>query len=213
MNHTIFDYEQRSPEWFAIRCGVLTGSAASDMMATIKTGEAAARADLRFNLAIEQLTGDPVEQPDLSKVAAVQRGVQMEPLARMRFEEDTGLIVRETGFIKADDELMGCSLDGDIGDMDSILEIKCPNKRTHYGYLMGGKLPTQYRWQVAHNLLVTGAKGVHFYSFDDRMPRGLDTFHIYVPAEDLPLEEYHLAARQFMSEVDTLVAQMKERIK
>ena len=40
MNFTIIDAEQRSHEWFAARCGRLTGSRAADMLATIKKGEA-----------------------------------------------------------------------------------------------------------------------------------------------------------------------------
>jgi len=35
--------EQRVPEWYAARLGKLTGSVAGDMLARIKTGEAAAR--------------------------------------------------------------------------------------------------------------------------------------------------------------------------
>ena len=42
--------EQRSPEWFTVRAGKLTGSAAKDMLAEIKSGEAAARRDLRYKL-------------------------------------------------------------------------------------------------------------------------------------------------------------------
>ena len=40
---TIIDAEQRSELWFTARLGRLTGSRAADMLATIKSGEAAAR--------------------------------------------------------------------------------------------------------------------------------------------------------------------------
>ena len=43
MRFAIINADQRSPEWFRARSGRLTGSRAADMLATIKTGEAAAR--------------------------------------------------------------------------------------------------------------------------------------------------------------------------
>jgi len=50
MAFTVIDAPQRSAEWFAARAGRLTGSVAADMLATIKSGEAAARRDLRTRL-------------------------------------------------------------------------------------------------------------------------------------------------------------------
>jgi len=62
MSFTIIDAPQRSPEWYAARCGRLTGSAAGDMLARLKgNGEAAARRDLRMRLVLEILTGLPQE--------------------------------------------------------------------------------------------------------------------------------------------------------
>ena len=56
-NFTIVEAEQRTPAWFAARAGRLTASRAKDMLAAIKTGEAAARRDLRIQLVVERLTG------------------------------------------------------------------------------------------------------------------------------------------------------------
>ena len=61
MSFSIVNAPQRSPEWFAARAGRLTGSMAGDMLATIKSGEAAARRDYRLQLALERLTGN-IEQ-------------------------------------------------------------------------------------------------------------------------------------------------------
>lgn len=212
MNYTIHDCEQRSPEWFAVRTGVLTGTAAADMMATIKSGEAAARKNLRCRLALELLTKAP-EIKDLSGIAAVQRGVELEPKARDRFEAEQLTSVRQTGFVRHNELLAGASLDGDLDNMSEILEIKCPNSATHWAYIEAGVLPRDYLWQVTHACWLTAAKWVNFVSFDDRFPPGLDYWHLRVPAKDLPLAEYDKAIRAFLREVDEMHQSMKARIK
>lgn len=203
--------EQRSPEWFAARLGRLTGSVAADMMAEIKSGEAAARRDLRLSLALELLTGRQADKPDLSRVEHVQHGVEMEPLARMAFESDTGLLVQESGFLAANEVLAGCSLDGHIGEWDEIFEVKCPKSATHLSYIDRGVLPAQYRPQVMHNLWITGARGAHFYSYDDRLPGKLSRFHVYTKATDLPLDEYIAKALTFINEVEELRLNLEKR--
>jgi hypothetical protein len=62
VSFTVVMAEQRSPEWFAARLGRLTGSRAADMLATIKSGEAAARRDLRVQLVVERLTSTLQEE-------------------------------------------------------------------------------------------------------------------------------------------------------
>lgn len=200
--------EQRSPEWFAARCGVLTGSNAGDMMATIKSGEAAARRDLRYRLAIERLTGE-VEEVDLSNVAAVQRGIEKEPLARMRIEENLGVDVRQTGFCRHNEIAVGVSLDGDIEDFAETFEIKCPKTATHIATIERGTIPSTYLWQVTAGVWLTGAKATNFISFDDRLPSNLEFFHVRVPAKDLPLEEFERGLIKFLSEVDDLTESLR----
>lgn len=201
LTFTEITHPQRSPEWFAARAGRLTGSAASAMTAEIKSGEAAARRDLRVKLALEQLTGQPIEDEDLSKNVHVQRGVELEPFARMALEARLGAVIRETGFLSVNEMLMGCSLDGDMGNFEEVVEIKCPKPAIHIGYLTDGRIPRNYLWQCAHNVLVTGAKGCHFFSYCEGLPGSLGEFHVYAKAEDLPIAEYFDKAQQFLNEV------------
>src|SRR5690348_5803085 len=129
MNFTIIDAEQRSPAWFAARLGRLTGSRAADMLATIKSGEAAARRDLRLQLVCERLTGAAQEDPFVN--AAMLRGIECEPLAFAAYEARTGLLAQRTGFLAHTSIMAGCSLDGHIGQFDGLLEVKCPKSATH----------------------------------------------------------------------------------
>jgi len=208
MNPIIIECEQRTPEWFAARAGRLTGSVAADILAKLKSGgEPAARRDLRVQLAVERLTGTPMESGFVS--TAMQWGIDSEPRARARYEAESGNIVRQTGFVTRKDLLVGCSLDGDVRGFEGILEIKCPKSATHVSYLKERELPSDYRAQVMHNMWVTGAQWCDFVSFDDRMPPGLDYWCIRVPRDEAVIAAYESEVRRFLTEVDSEVGQLR----
>lgn len=198
---TIIDADQRSAAWFAARCGRLTGSRASDMLATIQKGEAAGRRDLRAQLVVERLTGRPQEDSYVN--AVMQHGIDTEPLAFAAYEALTGHVARRTGFLAHTELPVGCSLDGDVDDFTGIVELKCPKSATHLSYLRsGGDLPANHRPQVLHNLWVTGAQWCDFVSFDNRFPPELQLFHVRVEASAFDLMTYERAVKAFLAEVD-----------
>lgn len=200
MKFTIITAEQRSPEWYAARAGRLTGSRACDMLAKIKTGEAAARRDLRLQLVCERLTSLPQEDGYVSK--DMQRGIDMEPVAFAEYEAETGLIVRRSGFIQADDLMAGCSLDGDVDGMKGIVELKCPKSATHLKYLRSGQAAPEHLPQITHNLWITGAQWCDFVSYDDRFPLHLQLFRVRVYRKDVDIDAYAAAALIFLEEVE-----------
>jgi hypothetical protein len=191
--------DQRTPEWHAARLGKLTGSVAADMLATVKTkgAEAAARRDLRLRLVCERLTGASAESDFVSK--DMQRGIDLEPVARAAYEAATGAIVKPVGFVAHDELEAGCSPDGLV--RGGIVEIKCPKPAIHLGYIRGRALPADYRAQVTHNLWITGAGFCDFVSYNDRFPPPLHLFRVRVPREAVDLAAYELAARLFLDEV------------
>jgi putative phage-type endonuclease len=193
--------EQRTPEWFAARLGRLTGSRAADMLATIKSGEAAARRDLRMQLVCERLTQTVQEDGFVS--AAMQRGTDCEPLAFAAYEAETGQMVQRSGFLAHDTLPIGCSLDGHLEDFIGILECKCPKSATHLRYLKAGVVPADYLPQITHNLWVTGAQWCDFVSFDDRFPAALSFFRVRVNRDEKAIAEYAAKALAFLAEVET----------
>jgi predicted phage-related endonuclease len=203
MNFIEITAEQRSPEWFLARAGRLTGSRAADVLARIKTGEAAARRDYRMQLLTERLTGTPQEDGYVN--IHMQRGIDCEPLARATYEAQTGNVVRQTGFLMHKDHMAGCSLDGDVDGFEGILELKCPKSASHLKYLREKKLPAEHLAQVTHNLWLSGAKWLEFASWDDRFPAHLQFFLVRVYAKDLDLEGYEREALKFLGEVDAEV--------
>ena len=197
---------QLSPEWFACRAGKFTASHAHEMLATIKSGEAAARRDLRLTLAVERLTGRPSDPGFCSP--EMQRGIELEPLAIAAYETRTGNLATPVGFCEHDDLAAGCSPDGLVGE-DGSVSVKCPKSATHLGYLKAQTVPSDYLAQMRHELWITGRQWVDFVSFDDRMPDGLQLWMQRVHRVEADIAAYELLARAFLREIDTEVAAIR----
>ncbi len=191
---------QRDAGWHAARLGRLTGSVAADMLATIKTGEAAARRDLRLRLVCERLTGQPQEDGYVSP--AMARGIEKEDDAFAAYEALTGRFASPVGFLAHDSLMAGCSPDGQIDNWAGILELKCPKSSTHLGYLRAKAVPSTYRPQIIHNLWITGAAYCDFLSFDDRFPTELQVFYARVERNETEIAAYEVKALAFLAEVD-----------
>jgi hypothetical protein len=191
---------QGSPEWLAARAGRVTGSRAKDVLASIKSGEAAARRDYRIELVTERLTGQPLDEGFVSK--EMQRGTDLEPEAFAAYEAETGVLVRRTGFIELDNLMVGCSLDGDVDNLTGLIEIKCPKMATHYRYLSNPNAPSEHRAQMLHNVWVTGAAWCDFVSYDPRFPEGLRLVIRRVTFTPEEIAAYADAVTAFLAEVD-----------
>jgi putative phage-type endonuclease len=193
--------EQRSPEWFEARLGRITGSMAKCVWEKKKDGKPTAKwRDYQDQLVAETLTG--ISADDVYVTFDMQRGVDLEPIARRAVAKHLGVSIRETGFLAHKTMRIGSSLDGDIDDFDAVVEIKCPKTTTHLSYIEAGALPEDYAGQVLHNLYVSGAKVMYFASFDDRLPPHLQLFVHKVRAQDMPLQEYEQDLLKFLGELD-----------
>lgn len=200
----IIDAPQRSAEWFAARLGRVTGSRAADVLATIKSGEAADRRNYRVELVLERLTGQPADADGFT-TADMQRGIELEPEARAAYEAQTGLLVTQTGFLAHRELQAGCSLDGHVGDFEGLVEIKCPRSANHLDALRAGGVPAKYLPQITHNLWVTGAQWCDFVSYDPRFPEPLRLHIARVTREDVDIAAYEGKVRAFLAEVDAEV--------
>jgi hypothetical protein len=93
------------------------------------------------------------------------------------------------------------SPDGLTSD-NGMIEIKCPKRSTHWYYLMNGKLPSEYRFQVQGQLFVTKLDYCDFISFYPN----LKPFIVRV-YPDLEL------FKKFEVELDLLIITVQEYIK
>jgi putative phage-type endonuclease len=156
---------QGTPEWHAVRAGKATASRISDIMAVIKSGEAAVRKNYRAELVCQRMTGI-VEAGYVSP--EMQWGTDHESDARHAYAYPRGLTVTPVGFVDHPDIAMsGASPDGLVGD-DGLVEIKCPNTATHIETLLGKAVPQKYGQQIQWQLACTGRLWCDFVSFDPR---------------------------------------------
>lgn len=203
----IVQCEQRSPEWLKARLGKLTASRASDMTATIQKGEAAARKNLRTQLVLERLTGVSQESGFVNQ--AMQQGVEREPDALLWYEAETGQLVQRTGFIEHDTLAAGASLDGHVGELEGVVECKCPIASTHLEFLETGKIPGAYLDQITHQLWITGAAWCDYVSFHPDFPEGLRLKILRVQRDERAIAAYAEKAAAFLAEVDQKVATLR----
>lgn len=85
---------QETESWMLDRAGCFTASRASDLMAKTKSGPSASRTNLLALLAVERLTGFPVEG---YRNAAMDRGISLEAEARDAYSFEVGEAVEECG--------------------------------------------------------------------------------------------------------------------
>lgn len=199
--YIVSPHAQGTDEWKLDRLGKATGSAIAAIFATVKTGEAAARADYRMDLVLERITGN-VQGIDFT-TKDMEWGTAQEPYSRMAYEMATELMVQESGFVYLPNVAAGCSVDGFIHDNGrfGIWESKSPKSKTHLSYLMGNKLPSLYVPQVEHNLWITGATFCDFVSFDPRMPEPLQLFITRYERDEARIRAHEAAVMQFLMEV------------
>lgn len=161
------DVEQNTLAWLALHVGIPTASGFDNLLTSkfeLRDGEMP-RTYLYKKLA-EAWRGQPlVELNNFS----VEQGLIVEDEARPFFALETGLKVRQVGFISTDDGTCGCSPDGLIGD-DSGLEIKSPSAHVHCKYVLEGKLPKEYAAQVYGSMFVTGRPKWVFMSYRRKFP-------------------------------------------
>ena len=209
--HTV---AQRSPEWFALRCGRVSGSQAQHLLTALKSKtESAGRRDLRMLLAQERLSGLPDDGPTFVN-ADMQRGIDMEPEALVALEM-TGVLpgsIRPVGYLTHDTLQAGYSPDGAAGPgFDTLVEVKCPRMSTHLAMFDAiGTVPDRYLGQLTHALWLTGASAIHFGSYCPSFTRA-PLFHVEVTRAMVDLDAYDTLLRTFLDEVDTLVARLDQQ--
>lgn len=203
------DFPQGSQEWLASRAGKVTASRVADVMAKIKTGEAAARRDYKAQIVAEILTGVPQESGFTN--AEIQWGTEQEPFARAVYELAALETVTQVGLVLHPTiDRAAASPDGLVDDQ-GLVEIKCPKTATHLTYLIDGVVPSKYQPQMLWQMACTEAKWCDFISFDPRLPADLQLFVVRFPRDDKRIAEMEAEVNAFLAEVDTILAKLRER--
>ena len=147
--------EQRTPEWFAIRKGRITGSSVGAILglSPFSSPDAVMRRMVReYHNAPSEFEGN----------IATDYGTRNEEGAKREYELETGKIVVESGFHTFEDWL-GASPDGFVDD--GLIEIKCPFGLRNGGEFKTAKEQPHYWAQMQIQMFVTKTKWCDFYQW------------------------------------------------
>lgn len=152
----ILHLNQHGKDWHQWRQGGIGGSDASAITgdSPFVSPELLARSKREGNTKV------------IKENARMKRGKKLEPLARIKYQDITGIRVRPVCVVHSEHEWLMASLDGLSEDHQIILEIKCPSPHTHETALLG-EVPHYYIPQVQHQLMVTGCPQLHYFSYTD----------------------------------------------
>jgi len=199
------DLKQGTDEWRQARLGKVTASRISDVMAKTKSGWGASRGNYLAELVAERLTGTPTEG---FKSAAMEWGNANENDARDLYQFMKGMDVVNVGMIPhptiAD---AGASPDGLVGD-EGLIEIKCPQTKTHIDTLLSESVPQRYVYQMQWQMACTSRKWCDFMSFDPRLPAEMQMFLTRVPRDDGMIRDLEREIPLFLKEVSQTVEKL-----
>lgn len=157
MGLEIFNVEQGSEEWLALRVGVITASAAYGL------NYKSMRETYKNKLIAERLTEEPIR---IFTNEAMQWGIDKEDEARERYIAETGNTVEQVGFGKVS-KWVGCSPDGLVGDK-GMIEIKCPTTHNYVAQCLNGP-KKEYIQQMQFQMWIFDREWNDFVLFDPRV--------------------------------------------
>jgi len=190
--------KQGTDEWHNARLAKVTASRLSAVMAKTKSGYSATRKNYMMELICQKLSG---QREESYTNTAMQRGNDLEPIARGAYEADKGVFVDEVGLILHPAEIdFAASPDGLVGN-DGLVEIKCPNTATHVEFLKNGKPKREYILQMHGQMLCTGRRWCDFVSYDDRL-QGLEYKCVRVEFDKVLADEIIKEVTSFLVEME-----------
>lgn len=190
--------DQGSEAWYEIRAGRVTSTRFAPLIMDQST---TGYKNLVKDIVCEIITG---KQEEGFSNKLMEEAKEMEPVARIAFEQMMEVDVSEVGFIIPDEDNRFHDWIGDSPDgvfENNALEIKCPLARTHLDYITANKLPPEYRAQVQAHLFVGGFEKCYFMSYVE----GMKPFIITVYPDD----EMH---RLFEVRLDALILEVQSKL-
>lgn len=159
------NFEQGSDEWLESRKGIPTASMFSAVLAKGRNGTASkTRKTYMYKLAGEIISSELAEN---FTTPAMERGHEMEILARIKYEFDTFSEVEQVGLCVNDGA--GASSDGLVG-VDGCIEIKSKAPHILIDVLLKKEMPPEHKPQVQGQLMVLEREWCDFVAYYTGMP-------------------------------------------
>jgi hypothetical protein len=203
---------QGSEAWLTGRAAAITASMAAECRKRLKSGPnkgdySKAAHDYAFKLAVERISGELLDDPQFDPWQA-RRGRELEPEARLLYEERRGVLVEQAGLALTEDRKFGASVDGLVGD-DGAVEIKCflaPAKLAPI--LLCGDIG-DCADQVQTGMWITGRKWMDFVLYAP----ALSCINRHLTIIRIDRNDNHIAQLETdLLEFDKLVEQYKENL-
>jgi putative phage-type endonuclease len=157
MAYEVVNLEQRSKEWFDFRKKHIGASEAPIIMkeSPWKTPR---------QLWMEKLDLSPKND---FKSKAMQRGVDLEEEARLKYIKITGVAVLPLVAKSVEYPFMIASYDGVSHDRKTIVEIKCPTGDEDHDLAKQQQIPKKYLYQLIQQMIVLDVDSVDYFSYKD----------------------------------------------
>ncbi len=184
LHYTIVNLQQGTKEWREWR---RHGSGAADAPAIM--GENPWKS-------AEYLLQEKCEGRRCSSNAAMARGMELEPVARERYEAKIGIRVVPTCLQSLKYEWLRASVDGLATDGNTIVEIKC-GESVYRKASASRKVPDYYYGQLQHMLAITNLQSIDFFCYWPKRPE----VHLRIARDDSYIERLLDAEYKFWQKV------------
>lgn len=163
----VTDIEQGTPEWLALRLGIVTASELDCLLVSGKhpTGFGVAAFTYMDQLIGERITEEAAELPFQTK--ATIRGHEQEGVAQSLYEAREEVETQKVGIIL--NHNIGYSPDGLVGN-DGLIEIKTKLPKFQVGVILAGEIPKEHIAQCQGGLWASEREWIDFISYWPGMP-------------------------------------------
>lgn len=201
------DISQGSEAWKLLKVGKVSASRMADLLAKTKSGASASRAKYMAQLLCERMTGQPTE---FFTTAAMQRGTEIEPVARAAYEAENLTSVEQVAWVEHPTiPMAGCSPDGLVGE-HGLIEIKCKEIHNHLDSILNDKIDPDHQAQMMWQMACTGRQWCDYVCFDDRAPEGLQLFVKRLERNDELIQKMEDEVRTFLKDLESMIQKLNE---
>jgi exodeoxyribonuclease (lambda-induced) len=200
------DNPQEAAAWVAKRVGKVTASSLHKIARRKKDGNPyASYEDYRAEIALERLTG---RAADHFVTPAMEVGTAREPEAALAYAMETGAELAFSDFVPHPTiEAMGASPDRLVGS-EGLVEIKCPQPKAHFDFLMTGAIKPEYYWQCQAQMACTGRKWDDLFYYNPDFPPHLQTKRIRIERNDDDIRNAESLVIIFDQECEAMLAKL-----
>ena len=150
-----FNVEQQTEEWFRLKWAKIGGTRAKQLFVKTDTLliDLLAEVTEPFDMDYEGYTSDDM-----------QRGIELEPVARRAASKYIGKTLIECGWLESESNpLFGISVDGITADFKTTAEIKCPGAKRHLATCLNDEIPLDNIDQSIHYFTVNKHCEEHYF--------------------------------------------------